>query len=230
MSSPGSIFGDVIEWFLGRVGDRRQYKRRVGAFHVWYQPDPTDPGLRKAGVGLEISPNGIVFIMEDAIEARNFNLIARLRDQNLTLRVRRIRSDDIQQQGSVWHRYMCEFVGIAADDWDAIVHYVNNEIDPDRRKMQHQTLGENVDDAYRLLPLMLQQKLVAMLVAQEKLEPPKPGQEPLLRLFYGGLVVRTGQIPAHRVNVHSRIKRDDGMIAYDTRFLIAEDGAITVLS
>jgi hypothetical protein len=230
MSSPGSIFGEVIEWFLRRTGDRRQYKRRVGAFHVWYQPDPTTPGHRKAGVGLEISPNGIVFLVEDPIEPRNFNLLARIREQNLTLRVRCVRGDEIQQEGSLWHRYMCEFVGIAADDWDVIVRYVNDEGDLDRRKMQHQTLGENVDDAYRLLPMMLQQKLVAMLVAQQKLEPPRAGQEPLLRLFYGGLVTRTGQTPAHRVNVHSRIKRDDGMIAYDTRFLIAEDGAITVLS
>jgi len=230
MSSPSSIFGEVIEWFLGRVGDRRQYKRRVGAFHIWYQPDPTDPGVRKAGVGLEISPNGMVFVIPDPIDARNFNVLARIREQNLALRVRRVRSDQMQQEGATWNRYMCEFVGIAADDWDAIVRYVADDTDPDRRKMQHQTLGENVDDAYRLLPLMLQQKLVAMLVAQEKLDPPKAGQTPLLRLFYGGLVSRTGQTPAHRVNVHSRIKRNDGMLAYDTRFLIAEDGAITVLS
>ncbi len=229
MSSQGSIFGNVIEWFLGRVGDRRQYKRRAGAFHLLYQPDPTDPGHRKGGVGLEISPSGIMFIMEEAIEARTFNIVARLREQDLNLRVKRVRHEEIAQQGSTWHRYMCEFLGISADDWDAIVRYVNEEPATSRRKMQHPGIDSHVDDAYRLLPIALQEKLVDVLVEQEKLERPKPGQTPLLKLFYGGLVTQGGQTPAHRVNVHSRVRSERGMLAYDTRFLIAEDGEITVL-
>ncbi len=125
---------------------------------------------------------------------------------------------------------MCEFVGIAADDWDAIVRYVNDEPEnSDRRRMQNQEPSEKVDDAYRLLPMALQEKIMAMLIAQNKLEPTKPGQTPLLKLFYGGLVNRAGQKPAHRFNVHSRIKRGDEMLAFDTRFLVGEDGEITAL-
>ena len=229
MSSPGSMFGGIVEWFLGRAGDRRQYKRKAGAFHVWYQPDPKDPRNLKAGVGLELSPNGIMFILQDAIPSKEFSLIARMRDRNLPLRLRSVRNDQVQHQGSTWNRYMCEFIGIAADDWDAIVRYVNDEPEPDRRKMQNQELGGKVDDAYRMLPMQLQHKIIAMLVSQNKLEEPKAGQTPLLKLFYGGLVNRTGQKPAHRFNVHSRVKRGEEMLAFDTRFLISEDGDITVL-
>ena len=102
----------------------------------------------------------------------HFNIIARVRERNIPLRVSntcaRIRCST---KARTWHRYMCEFVGIAADDWDAIVRYVNDEPEnSDRRKMQNQEPSEKVDDAYRLLPMALQEKIMAMLVAQNKLE------------------------------------------------------------
>jgi hypothetical protein len=223
------MFGDIIEWFLGRAGDRRQYKRRPGAFHLWHQPDPNNAQLLKQGVGLEISPNGVMFMLQERVDVPEFSVIARLRERNIPLRVKRVRADQVQHQGTTWHRYMGEFVGIAADDWDAIVRYVNDEPDPDRRKMQNQEISDRVDDAYRLLPMALQQRIMQMLISQKKLEAPKAGQIPLLKLFYGGLVKRAGQKPAHRFNVHSRVTRNDEMLAFDTRFLISEDGEITVL-
>ena len=90
-------------------------------------------------------------------------------------------------------------------------------------------MGEKVDDAYRLLPLAFQKKIVSMLVDARKLEEPKPGQRPLLKLFYGGLVKRAGQKPAHRFNVHSRVMKGTELVAYDTRLLIGEEGEITPL-
>ena len=229
MSFTGSMFGDIIEWFLGRAGDRRQYKRRAGAFHVWYQPDPNDAKNMKQGVGLEVSPNGLMFIMPEAIPTPEYNLVVRLREQNIPLRVKNVRNDQVQHQGKSWYRYMGEFQGVSADHWDAIVRYVNDEPEVDRRKMQNSEPTDKMDDAYRLLPLALQQKIVDMLVSQNKLDQPKPGQTPLLKLFYGGLVKRPGQKPAHRFNVHSRINKTGEMVAYDTRFLIGEDGNITLL-
>lgn len=229
MSFGGSMFGDIIEWFLGRAGDRRQYKRRAGAFHLWYQPDPKDESSRKQGIGVEISPNGLMFLMETPVTAHEYNLLVVIRDTKIPLRVKAVRSDQVQHQGKTWHRYMATFLGVAADHWDTIVRYVNDEPEPDRRKMQNQEISEKVDDAYRLLPLALQQKIVTMLVSQNKLDAPKPGQTPLLKLFYGGLVKRAGSKPSHRFNVHSRIKKGDEMVAYDTRFLISEDGDITLL-
>ena len=228
MSAEGSMFNDIIEWFLGRAGDRRQYQRRTGPFYVWWQPDGTDAKARRPGFGLEISASGLMFLLPEAINKPEYTLIVRLRDQNIPLRVKHMRNDQVQRDGKSWHRYMGEFVGIAADHWDAIVRYVNDAPEPiDRRKMQNQEMAEKVDDAYRLLPLAIQQKIVDILVAQNKLEPPKPGQIPLLKLFYGGLVKRPDQKPAHRLNVHSRIRKNDETIAYDSRFLISEDGHIT---
>jgi hypothetical protein len=124
---------------------------------------------------------------------------------------------------------MGEFIGVAADHWDMIVRYVADAPEPpNRRKMQNQEMGDKVDDAYRLLPMALQQKIIQMLVSQQKLEEPKHGQTPLLKLFYGGLVKRAGHPDAHRFNVHSRIRKNDETIAYDTRFLITDAGEITL--
>jgi hypothetical protein len=223
------MFGDVVDWFLGRAGDRRQYKRRAGAFHVWWQPDPKDPKAVKQGIGIEISPSGLMFVIPDAIATPEYNLLMRIRESTIPVRVKHVRNDRVEHEGKTWNRYMGEFSGLAADHWDAIVRFVNDEPDPDRRKMQNQEMGQHVDDAYRLLPMAMQQKIVHMLVSAHKLDAPKDGQTPLLKLFYGGLVQRAGQKPAHRFNVHSRVMKNDEMVAYDTRFLIGGDGQITLV-
>ncbi len=219
------MFADVIDWFLGRGSDRRQYKRRAGAFHLWYQP-PTQGSELRPGIGLELSPNGLMFMMPEQLPSTEYNLILRLHDTKMPVRVRTARTDMVQHQGKPWTRYMGEFVGIAADNWDRLVRYVNNEEEtPDRRKMQNQAMAKQ-DDAYRLLPLAIQQKIIAKLVDQNKLEAPPPGQTPLVKIFYGGLVSRPGQPAVHRVNVHSRIQLKDELMAYDTRFLVGEDGEV----
>jgi hypothetical protein len=219
------MFADVIDWFLGRGSDRRQYKRRPGAFHLWYLP-PAPGNEPRPGIGLELSPNGLMFMMPEQLPSTEFNLILRLHDTKIPVRVRTARTDIVQHQGKPWTRYMGEFVGIAADNWDRLVRYVNNEAEtPDRRKMQNQEMAKQ-DDAYRLLPLAIQQKIVSKLVQQNKLEAPPPGQTPLVKIFYGGLISKPGQPVVHRVNVHSRIQLKDELMAYDTRFLVGEDGEV----
>ena len=223
-----SVFGDVIEWFLNRVGDRRQYQRKAGAFHLWWiyeLPDKTKPGI-----GLEVSANGLVFIFPEPILAPEYTLLCRIRDRKIQLRVKTIRNDKVDHKGAKWHRYMCEFKGVAADDWDLIVRYVNDTPEaPERRKMGNQEMGDHVDDAYRLLPMSIQQKIIDILVEQKKLELPKPGTSPLLKLFYGGVSKKGDGAVLHRFNVHSRIKVNEETMAYDTRFLVDEAGEVQIL-
>lgn len=226
MPPDGSMVGDLVDWFLGRAGDRRQYKRRPGAFHLWWAAPAGDP---RPGIGLEISPNGLMFMIAEKIELPEFNLIVRIGETKMPIRVKRVRGDQVEHHGKPWNRYMGEFVGIAADHWDTIVRYVNHEPElKDRRKMQNQEMANQPDDAYRLLPMAIQEKIVKMLVDKHRLDAPQAGQTPLLKLFYGGLVKRAGKAPAHRVNVHSRISINDELVAYDTRFLVDDDGTVTI--
>lgn len=222
--SSQSPLNAVVEWFLGRVGDRRQYKRRSGTFHMWWQPG--GEVAPKPGIGLELSPNGVVFVHHDRLSGTEHNLILRVRDAKIATRVRIVRSDQVTQEGKQWNRYMCEFTGIGADDWDRIVRYVNDEPETeDRRKMQNQEMGKP-DDAYRLLPMSVQQRIVAMLVERKRLDEPHGGQSPLMKLFYGGLTKTPDGKSIHRINVHSRIAVKDELIAYDTRFYVSEDGEV----
>jgi hypothetical protein len=219
------MFADVIDWFLGRGSDRRQYKRRPGAFHMWWQPPGT--GIEpRPGIGLEISPNGLMFIIPEKLPGNEYNLILRLNEVKIPVRVRTARSDQIQHQGKQWNRYMGEFVGIGADHWDMLVRYVNNEEEPpDRSKLANPETSKQ-DDAYRLLPLAIQNKIISKLVGLSRLERPQAGQVPLVKLFYGGLVSKPGEPAIHRINVHSRIVINDELMAYDTRFHVGDDGEV----
>lgn len=230
MAFENSVVGDVLEWFLSRVGDRRQYKRRVGAFPVAWQVDPNDAKKNATGVGTEISPNGLVFLMQPAIAAKEFSLIVVLREHRIPVRVKVVRADQVDHQGKHWNRYMVSFQGVSADDWDLIVRYVNDTPEPaDRRKMQNQEMADQTDDAYRLLPMAIQNKIIGMLVSSHKLEEPRHGQTPLLKLFYGGLVKQAGKPPGHRFNVHSRIVKDGEVFAYDSRFLVDDAGNVSTM-
>lgn len=227
-ASGGSMLGGVVDWFLGRSGDRRQYKRRAGAFHLWWQTGTAEKPEMKPGIGVDISPNGLSFLLPDRIATPEYNLVLRIADHKMPVRVRHVRNDQVSHHGRMWNRYMGEFVGIAADNWDRICRYVNDEDEPqDRRKMQNQEMAKQPDDAYRLLPKAVQDKIVEMLVQKNRIDRPNPGQTPLLKLFYGGLVKQAGKAPAHRVNVHSRKTINGELIAYDTRFLVGDDGTVT---
>ncbi len=228
MSFTGSIFGNIIEWFFGRASDRRQYKRRIGPFHISYRPDPGDAENLKPGVGLAISANGLMFIVPEPIAETECSVVVRLPEQAIPLRIKLVRADEVQHDGKMWHGYMGEFLGIAAEYWDAIARYVNDEPAPDRRKTHEAEPSDMLDDAYRLLPIELQKSIIDLLVSQNKLELPKSGQTPLLKLFYGGLAKQPGAKLAHRFNAHTRIKKGGTLIAYDTRLLINDDGTITV--
>jgi len=227
MNNTTSILGDVVDWFLSRAGDRRQYKRRSGPFRVWYK---ADVNAANDAIGVEISPKGLAFISRDGEPDLEFTVSVLIRDHRFMVRLKRVRSDQVAYKGETWNRYFCEFSGIAADNWDLIVRYVNDVAEPvDRRKLQNQEMHEKVDDAYRLLPTSVQNKIVDLLVAQKKLERPKHGEAPLLKLFYGGLHKVNGKPPKHRVNVHSRMVVDGEALAYDTRFLSGDDGQIETL-
>jgi hypothetical protein len=225
--SGGSVLGDLIEWFLGRAEDRRQYKRRAGAFHLWWQAGTFEKPDMKPGIGVEISPNGLMFLLPDKITSPEYNLVLRIADHKMPVRVRNVRSDQVTHHGRTWNRYMGEFLGIAADNWDRICRYVNAEDEPqDRRKMQNQETAKQSDDAYRLLPKAVQDKIVEMLARNNRIDRPHEGQTPLLKLFYGGLVKQAGKSPAHRVNVHSRKTINGELVAFDTRFLVGDDGTV----
>lgn len=219
MSFQDPLFAGVVEWFLNRAGDRRQYRRRVAAFPVRWND--------AVGVGADISPNGLTFLIAETIPTNEYDLVLDIADREIAVHVKHVRGDQVEHDGKRLNRYVCEFFGIAADDWDAIARFVNERAEmTNRRQMQNQPMHEKVDDAYRLLPRVLQQKIVAELVAAGRLDAPSPDKSPMLKVFYGGLTRLPGIGVAHRLNAHSRVNTGEGTTAYDTRFVIGENGEL----
>ncbi|MBV8246285.1 MAG: hypothetical protein JOZ38_10220 [Candidatus Eremiobacteraeota bacterium] len=176
------------------------------------------------GLGVEISPNGLVFAIEQTIAAEDFTVVCQIRDTKIPIRLRRVWADQVPHKGKQWNRYGCSFTGIAADHWDLIVRHVNDMPEPPKVEQEEQ----KPDDAYRLLPLAVQQKIVSILVEQNKLEQPREGQSPLVKLFYSGVQKKSDGTQRHRVHVHSRIKVNDEMMAYDTQFFITDTGDVSI--
>lgn len=224
MAFENSPLNGAIDWFLGRQSDRRHYKRRTEQFHLWWHPEPK---IAKPGIGMEISPNGLVFIIDTQIPTLESNITAKIRDQNIPIRVKRVRHETFRHKEKDWNRYVVEFCGIAADHWDLIVRYVNDQAEIVDKRKEESEHERQPDDAYRLLPLVVQQKIVAALVRQNKLDPPSDGKTPLMKLFHGGAITQTDGKKAHRFNVHSRIQVREELVAHDTRFLVFEDGTVT---
>jgi hypothetical protein len=78
------------------------------------------------------------------------------------------------------------------------------------------------DDAYRLLPLKVQEHVVSLLVAAGRLAPASTAKNPLLRMRYLGKT-HQGQ---HRLAVHSRRNEGGEMLTFDSVIAIDDAGAI----
>lgn len=217
----GSAFlGGAFQWFKDKFAKRVPPPRKSGAFHMWWQ---IEPGKFKPGVGMEIAVDSLVFIIEDAIPGEEFNIVIRVRDKNVPLHVRVSANDQVPNKGKTWHRYGVTYVGIAADNWDLIFRHVNDVPETEDKRAGEQF---GVDDAYRMLPLAVQQKIVAMLVEQKKLEEPKRGQSPLLKMFYTGERRLPSGGQRHFFTINSRVPLDGEMMAYDTNFIIDDKGEV----
>lgn len=221
-------FSDVFSRVAQQGDDRRHYQRRAGAFELRWAASDEDQPETSAAVGTEISANGIVFISENPASAPELDVTFFLSGQLIAAQVRLVREDRVVLGGRPAFRCACEFCGVLAEDWDAIERYANGEErSDDRRAAEERKKTRTASDAYLLLPSELQRKIVEALVAEERLEP-SPGAAPVgLELYYGGTVESRGEQRVHRLHVHSRKRAPAGaLIAYDTRFLVADDGEL----
>ena len=221
-ASPG-LLGGVVQFFKDKFSGPKIPPRKSGAFHMWWHQD----GEKfKPGIGMELAVDSLVFIIEDDIPTDDFNIVVRVREKSIPIHVRRTVNDQVPNKGKTWHRYGAQFVGIAADNWDLIYRHVNDIPEPENKRAGEEWAP---DDAYRMLPLTVQEKIVAILVEAKKLQEPQPGKSPLLKLYYSGIKKKPDGGARHFFTIHSRIKVDDEMVAYDTRFAVDDAGDVAVL-
>ena len=218
---------ELAKLFSGKGADRRAHSRKALSYPIRWMKDENTP---IDGAGQEISPTGALFILRDKPPTPEFSVTMKVGERMMTVRVMTLRHDAFAQNGQTWHRFATKFAGIAADDWDAIVRFVNDMPEPTNKVSDDlKSAVRKEDDAFRLLPLAVQNQIVDTLVNANHLGRPGPGQAPLLKMSYSG-VIKRGEQEIHRCHVHSRVTIDGEIRQFDTTFLIDSSGKVQVQS
>ena len=215
------MLNELVRRLAAGKPDRRGAERVRKRFPIaWLRGGTLVPAL-----GLEISEKGVLFATRDAPPGASVDVALDLGARRVRARLTIARQGSLPRDGAEWAVIAGVFQGIAADDWDAIVRFCKNLTDPGNRGAEElAALAGADDDAYRLLPLKVQQRVVEALIGAGRLAPESDAKNPLLRMTYAGKA-RSG---AHRLAVHSRRNVDGDALNFDS-FLAVDDAGNVAL-
>lgn len=197
-----------------RTADRTRRRYPI----AWVRNGALVPAL-----GLEISEKGILFATREAPAGRNVEVAIDLTGRRVRARVKIARSGTMARDGIDWALIAGVFEGIAADDWDAVVRFCKNFNAPTNKAAEElAALGGVDDDAYRLLPLRVQERVVAVLVGAGRLAANSRPESPLLRMSYAGKT----SAGVHRLAVHSRRHEDGEVLQFDSFVTVDDTGEV----
>ena len=215
----------LLDHLFGRREQRWFENGAAGARRAKFQGHAVSAGRRIPVLGTSVAREGIAFVSPLALATADFELTFRLRERTIPTLVHVDESDSVQAAERVLHRYFCTFTAIAADDWDAVVRYVDNQPEPAQPASVKKT-----DNEFRALPIAVQNAIVDQLVAAGRLERPAPGTVPLIRMIAGLPRGVERDRTAQEVLIHSKVERDEGMRSFDTRFRVYANGKIDLIS
>ena len=205
----------LFDSFFGRREQRWFENGAAGARHGKFQAHALSEGRKIPVLGTTVSREGVAFISPLRLAESELQVVIVLRERTIPSRVHVDQSDAMQAPERVVHRYFCTFTAIAADDWDAVVRYVENKPEP-----QKVAAPKKSDDEFRSLPELVQSAIVDQLVRAGRLNAPAPGTVPLIRMIAGSVRDVGNGRTAQDVLIHSRMKAGDQMRAFDTRFRV----------
>jgi len=194
---------------------------RPGKFHGFAISD----GRRIPVLGTTVSREGVAFVCPKQLAETELSFTFQLRQRTIPSRVHVDQCDAMQAPERVVHRYFCSFTAIAADDWDAVVRYVENKPEPKHVEFQKKT-----DDEFRALPSVVQNAIVEALVRAKRLNQPAPGTVPLIRMVAGSVRDLGQGRTSQDVLIHSRVKIEDAMLSYDTRFRVLSSQRVELIA
>jgi hypothetical protein len=218
------VLSDLLGWFTGKDANRRKYPRKRKPYRATVS---IDGGLtQRAAIGLDIGGGGLCVLAQEPVGRDEFEVRATIETRVLRMRAKAVWQDTVSHQGkSVW-RYGMRFTGISADDWDAIIRYTSDKPVHEQNKAQEElvTVRMTPDDANRLLPSVLQQRMLQMLVDRRRLAPLQENHTPLVQYFYSG-VTRHHNAMVHRLTIQSKVVGPEGAEIYETHFIFDDQGS-----
>ncbi len=214
---------DLLAWFSGRSDNRRRYPRRAGGFRVWLAAQNGWTAL----IPVDVSASGIGVVSPMKFEKDELNFRIAVEERPILLRAKHVWCIPGTLQGKPVWRYGLQFTGIGADDWDALVRFCSNQSVNVENKAQKELelVRMQADDVARLIPERLQERLLSMLVQNQRLAPLDKDRIPLVQYFYGGTMKRHGKV-LHRLEIHSRVNDESTgePLEFDTKFLFDDTG------
>jgi PilZ domain len=218
------MLAELLTLFARRPENRRRYPRRSGGFRAWF----ASPSGWTAVLPVDISASGMGVVTACKFEKDEVNFRIRIEERPIMLRAKQVWSIAGTLQGKPVWRYGLQYTGIAADDWDALVRFCNNESVTVENKAQKELelVRMQADDVARLIPERLQERLLAMIVQMRRLAPLEKEKIPLVHYFYGGPLTRHGKT-MHRLSIHSRLNdpATGEIVEFDTRFIFDDSGS-----
>ena len=213
------MLNELVKRFGAGKPDRRSAQRVRRRYSIaWLRGSEL-----VAGHGLEISEKGVLFATKEGPGGRIVDVALELDGRRVRARISVTRSGPMTRDGVAWTIVAGDYQGIAADDWDAIVRFCKQQHAPGNKAADELSALAGVDDdAYRLLPLKVQQRVVAALVAAGRLAPSTDAKNPLLRMTYDG-ATRAG---THRLLVHSRRNEDGEVLQFDSTLTVDDSGNV----
>ena len=205
----------LFDSFFGRREQRWFENGAAGARHGKFQAHAVSDGRKIPVLGTTVARAGVAFVSPRALAETELQFTFTIRERTIPSRIHVEQSEAMQAPERVVHRYFCTFTAIAADDWDAVVRYVENKPEP-----QKIVIPKRSDDEFRSLPVAVQSAIVEQLVRIKRLQPPAPGTVPLIRMVAGSVRELGNGRTAQDVLIHSRMKVADQMHAFDTRFRV----------
>ncbi len=216
------MFNELTKLFNAKQKDRRHSARKKVRFTAMWIKGPAEfiPGLVT-----ELSLNGLLFATKVA-PPEQFDCVVDIGTRKIRLRLSTKRGGTVPRGGENWTVLGCSFTGIAADDYDALVRVFKEMAEPTNKAAAELAALDKSDDAYRMLPMKVQQRVLEALVRAGRLEMPPPNTQPLMRMSDLGT-----QAGRQRLAVHSRIPGGaDGPQAFDSVLIIDEAGLVKIES
>jgi hypothetical protein len=213
---------ELLAWFTGKEQNRRKFPRKRKPYRAAYTLDGTST---RTAIGLDVSGGGLCILTQAPLPRDEVEVRVELDERGVRMRAKVVWHDNVQHQGKKVWRYGMRFVGIAADDWDAVMRYTTDRPVAETNKAQQELTAVRMtpDDAARLLPRELQTRLLQMLVERRRLAPLAERVTPLVQYFYSGIVRHDDRL-VHRLVIQSKVVGRDGEELFETRFVFDESG------
>jgi len=219
------LFNELTKLFSGQRKERRHSPRKKARFNISWIKNGNE---LMPGVGMEISLNGLLFATKTPPGVPDFDIIMDIGGHKIRTRLHTARSGSVLRENMQWTMLGCTFSGIAADDYDTLVRFCKDQsLEVSNKAASELAAMDKNDDAYRMLPMRVQQHVLDALIRLGRLDMPQPNQQPLLRM--SSLGIQQGK---HRLAVHSRIAGGHGNDPqqFDSVLVIDESGTVKVES